>query len=112
MANHEFENKTREIKEQYCTEPKCQFYGASRVQGVCYETEGEVADWAKMDKLEQELVTSLKDLRVNQGRGYVKALEAHYISAMMNWTLGLDDLVRLRRERALYLSKAKKKVRR
>jgi hypothetical protein len=56
---------------------------------------------AKLDKLDAEIAASLRTMRKTEGRQYIAALEAHYSSAMMNWTMLLDECVRLRRDLAL-----------
>jgi hypothetical protein len=92
----------RAIFETFCAQPRCKFNGKEAQQGVCYSNEGEIVSFDKLAKHESALHAELKALRKQEGaRSYVTALEAHYVSAMMNWQITLDECIRLRRDIAL-----------
>lgn len=88
----------RPITKTICAEKGCKFRGKEARQGVCYSNEGELADWAKLDAHEKQLVTELKAMKKREGKDYVRALEAYYVTAMMNWQITLDECIRLRRD--------------
>lgn len=101
--NHEIETTTevREITRRTCRHEGCSFYGQEAQQGICHTTNGDLVEWSRLDAHERELIDSLKQLREREGSDYVSTLEAHYVGAMMNWQLTLDECIRLRRDRAL-----------
>lgn len=92
--------ESREIVERMCAQRGCKFFGKAAQQGVCYDDEGALAAWAKLEAHEKELVAELKAMKKREGKAYVRALEAYYITAMMNWDLTLDECIRLRRDLA------------
>lgn len=100
-------HKTAERVEQsqfitrICVQAGCKFKGKPAQQGVCHSSTGELTDWDKLDKYNAEVVEELRRLRKAEGSGYILALEAHYISAMVNSDLILDECIRLRRNLAL-----------
>lgn len=91
----------RVIKTTMCAHPGCKWHGKDAQQGVCYSDEGEVAEFAKLDAHERQLTAELAEMRKREGKQYVKALEAYYVTAMMNWTIATDDCIRLRRDIAI-----------
>lgn len=93
--------ETREIKKRVCAQQGCEFFGKEAQQGVCHDTDGDLIEWAKLDAHEKELSDSLKEMRERLGDDYVASLEAHYVCAMMNWQMTLDECIRLRRDIAL-----------
>jgi hypothetical protein len=99
---HEVEERTetREVVTRVCARKDCQFFGQEAQQGVCHTTDGDLVEWATLDAHERELLDSLRAMREREGEDYVGALEAHYVSAMMNWQLTLDECIRLRRDLA------------
>lgn len=84
-----------------CVEKGCEFRGKDARQGVCYSNEGELADWVKLDSHEKQLVAELTAMKKREGKDYVRALEAYYVTAMMNWQITLDECIRLRRDSAV-----------
>ncbi len=117
MSDHKTEKRQREIDEHFCVEPGCEFEGRHAQQGVCHTTETDVAD---IDKLYSVAESFAKDLRefhkVHYGGDkdeYISYLESVYECAMLNWTFGLDEMIRLRKENAqlkLRLEKANGQV--
>lgn len=99
----------RTVSKFICAQTGCQFKGKESVQGVCHGSKGEIADFDKLDQLDAELTADLEQMREREWEDYVPALEAHYISTMMNWTLCLDELIRLRRDNALLRAKKARK---
>ena len=102
------QTRERPIVTTICAQKKCRFFGKEAQQGVCYSAEGEVVDWAKSAVQEKEVLDDLKAMRKREGKGYVRALEAYYACAMMNWTITLDECVRLRRDLALAKDKPRR----
>lgn len=102
-GNHEIETTTevREIVRRTCRHAGCAFYGQAAQQGVCHTTDGDLVEWSRLDAHERELTDELRQMREREGADYVRVLEAHYVGAMMNWQLTLDECVRLRRDLAL-----------
>lgn len=85
-----------------CDEAGCEFYGENVVQGVCHTTDGEVCDLDRLDTQERELNEFLDDLRSRStAEEYVEHLEANYVCSQVNWTMTLDECVRLRRDNSL-----------
>lgn len=84
-----------------CAKRGCKFYGKEAQQGVCHTTDGDVVEWVKLEAHEKELLAELHAMKKREGRDYVRALEAYYVSAMMNWQLTLDECIRLRRDVAI-----------
>jgi len=84
-----------------CAQRGCKFCGGVAQQGVCYSSKGEVADWDKLDAHERQLAAELRQLKKREGADYVRALEANWMTAMMNWQITLDECIRLRRDAAL-----------
>ena len=84
-----------------CGQKGCKFFGKRAEQGVCHDNEGDLVEWARLDAHEKELAAELKALKKREGKDYIGALEAHYVTAMMNWQIVLDECIRLRRDIAL-----------
>lgn len=84
-----------------CDQPGCKFRGKEAQQGVCHTTDGDLISWGKLESHEKEITADLAAMKKREGKDYVSALEAHYISAMMNWQGALDDTIRLRRDLAV-----------
>lgn len=103
VTTHATTERTREVREKLCDEPTCEFRGEPAVQGVCHSTEGEIADWEKLEKAEREIEAQLVDMRreATDLDDYVRSLEAYYTSVAINWDMTLDECIRLRRENAL-----------
>lgn len=95
------EKKPSTVVARICLDRRCKFHGAPQQQGVCYSSSSEILDWQKMEARERELVTELRQIKKNEGARYPTALEAYYVTAMLNWTIALDEVVQLRRENAL-----------
>ncbi len=91
----------RPVTTTLCAQKGCKFYGKEPQQGVCHTDEGLVVEWAKIDAHEKELLEEMRTMKKREGKDYVRALEAHYVSAMMNWQITLDECIRLRRDLAL-----------
>lgn len=92
----------RDIAESYCTQPRCEFNGKPAQQGVCYTNRGEALDWGRVDLLEKRIEDELAVFRKKYtGKKYIEWLEAMYTCAQLNWSIGLDETIRLRREVAL-----------
>lgn len=90
------------VHDTICAQRGCKFKGKSAQIGVCFSSKGALADFDKLAKHEEDLLAELKQLRKREdAKGYVRSLEAHYVSAMMNWQLSLDECIRLRRDIAL-----------
>lgn len=100
MIDHKLRETTREIKSHICDEEGCEYRGETSVQGHCYSSDGDLIRFDALDKHEAETMADLKAMREREGDGYLECLEAHYISAMLNWTGTLDECVRLRRDNA------------
>ena len=101
----------REIHESFCAQPGCRFHGKPSVQGVCHSTErfdGErdIIRWFMLKaKQHAKDRTYFHKLFAGKPERYIAHLEAHYESAMMNWSLGIEELVKLRRENAILRDK-------
>lgn len=89
------------VTKTFCAQRSCKLYGKEAKQGVCYSNEGELADWAKLAAHEKKLLAELEVLKKDAGKDYQRVLEAHYVSAVMNWQLVLDECIRLRRDATL-----------
>lgn len=98
---HRTKPAERAYSVQICDQPGCKFRGKAAQQGVCHTTEGELISWNKLEAHEKKLFAELKDMKRREGKNYVRALEAHYICAMMNWEGSLDETIRLRRDLAV-----------
>ena len=86
---------------EICDQPGCKFRGKEAQQGVCHTTDGDLIGWDKLEAHEKEITAALVNMKRHEGKGYVRALEAHYICAMMNWQGALDETLRLRRDLAV-----------
>jgi hypothetical protein len=99
------QHRTKSVEKSYsiksCDQQGCKFRGKEAQQGICHTTDGDLISWDKLEAHEKEIVAELTDMQLREGKGYVRALEAHYISAMMNWQGALDETVRLRRDIAV-----------
>lgn len=84
-----------------CAKNGCTWQGLPQQQGACYSAEPEIVDLDKLDAQEAALRVDLRELKKRTGKRYVAALEAHYITAMLNWTVTLDEVIQLRVEQAL-----------
>jgi len=113
MSDHKITKTTeqRDITKHICAQDNCIFFGRDAQQGVCYTSDGEVAMFAALDKHERELEKELREMRQREGDDYVRALEVHYVTAMMNWRITTDDCVRLRRDLALAKEAAREAAR-
>lgn len=98
---HRTKPAERSYTTQICDQPGCKFRGKEAQQGVCHTMDGDLIGWDKLDAHEMELTAELADMKRREGKHYVKALEAYYITAMMNWQCLLDETVRLRRDLAV-----------
>lgn len=98
MKDHRRETRSREIVDQYCAEPRCKFKGKPAVHGVCYHADGDLVPFAKLDKYESEL-------RGEMAKMTKLSLQEHYIAAMLNWEMTLDECIRLRRDNAMLRAK-------
>lgn len=96
-------DKQQTIVESFCDQKGCQFFGQPAVQGVCFTTNGDIVDFDRLNAYEAELLREMAELKKKSKstKDYVAALEAYYVTAQMNWQMGLDELVRLRRDNAL-----------
>ena len=106
MADHKTETRKREFEESICQEPDCEFYGLHAQQGICHSAEPEVsASTEKLLQVAESFATDLRQIRSLESfqdkDEYIRWLEAMYECAMMNWTFGLDECIRLRAELAL-----------
>lgn len=88
----------REIHETFCDEPECKFYGKHAAPGLCYswEEEGDEGIWKRIER---------KEVLLNEewAEFYAKSPEdarSAYITAMLNWDLGIIETIRLRKENA------------
>lgn len=99
---HRIESVTedKKITRTVCRHPGCKFRNKTAAQGVCYSNKGKLVEWAPLIKRERELGAELRAMKRREGKGYAFALESHYVSAMMNWEIALDEVVRLRGENA------------
>lgn len=106
------EHRTKPAERSYsikiCDQPGCEFRGKEAQQGVCHTTDGDLISWAKLDEHEKEITADLADMKKREGKSYVRALEAHYISAMLNWQGALDETVKLRRDLAVLKSQGRR----
>ena len=84
-----------------CDQPGCEFRGKEAQQGICHTTDGDLISWDKLEAHEKEITVDLADMKRREGKDYVRALEAHYICAMMNWQGALDETIKLRRDLAV-----------
>jgi hypothetical protein len=105
-------HRTKTAEKSYsikiCDQPGCKFRGKEAQQGVCHTAEGKLIDWARLEAHEKEILAELTDMKRREGRDYVRALEAHYISAMLNWQLSLDETLRLRRDLAVLRNRGRR----
>jgi hypothetical protein len=105
-------HRTRSAEKSYsikiCDQPGCKFRGKEAQQGICHTTEGELIGWDKLEAHEKEIVAELADMKRREGKDYVRALEANYICAMLNWEGALDETVRLRRDLAVLKNRGRR----
>lgn len=97
---HKTEQRKAEYIETYCAHAGCNFEGQRAVQGTCYSNKGEVLDWDLVDKAERDVAEELNKVKKEYGatsKKYIRWLEAMYECSMANWTITLDECVRLRR---------------
>jgi hypothetical protein len=92
------QHREQRVEERYCAKKGCKLYGKIAQQGVCFRDNGELVDWDALDEAEREVVAELKAMKKREGKRYVEALEAHYICAMLNWEMSLDETIKLRRD--------------
>lgn len=100
VNRHKTEQRKAEIINTYCAQPGCNFEGEHAVQGTCYSNKGEILDWSLIEKAELEVAEELKKIKKLYGatsKKYIRWLEAMYECACANWTITLDECVRLRR---------------
>lgn len=99
------QHRTKAVERSYttkiCDQPDCEFRGKEAQQGVCHTMDGDLISWDRLDAHEKEIIADLADMKKREGKDYVRALEAHYISAMLNWEGALDEAIRLRRDLAV-----------
>jgi hypothetical protein len=98
---HRSKPAERSYSIKICDQPGCKFRGKEAQQGVCHTAEGELIDWTRLEAHEKQTLAELANMKRHEGRNYVRALEAHYISAMLNWQGALDETLRLRRDLAV-----------
>jgi hypothetical protein len=98
-------HRTKSAEKSYsikiCDQQGCKFRGKEAQQGICHTTDGDLISWDKLEAHEKAVVAELADMKLREGKGYVRALEAYCISVMMNWQVALDETVRLRRDIAV-----------
>ena len=106
----------REIRENFCVDPKCKFKGQRAVQGVCFRDTEDVADWKKIEREEKHISDELKHYRkkfhidkMKDPKEYIEWLESMYTTAWMNWSFCLDEVIRLRRDNSLLKVKGQRK---
>lgn len=99
------QHRTKAAEKSYqikiCDQPGCKFRGKEAQQGICHTTDGDLISWDKLDEHEKALEAELAAMKKREGKHYVRALEAYYISAMLNWEGTLDEVVKLRRDLAV-----------
>ncbi len=100
----------RSITTTYCAQKGCKFIGKEAQQGVCFHAKGELIDWQRVAQQETQILAELQGLRKAGPKAYVQGLEAHYVSAMINWQFTLDEVIRLRRDIALLNVKKPRKA--
>lgn len=119
----------REIREDWCADEACEFFGRRAQQGVCYserswiEEEGEFRhSWAHVENATKIGEGSLKEIRDyyfdkkrHKGKSklwrkdqFLDHLSSGYVTAWVNEVFRLDELVWLRRELALAKLKIEK----
>ena len=115
-SKHTLEKRPREIHENYCAQKGCVFYGKPAQQGVCFSDKPEVVDWDRLARSEAEHYAELEFFRKKYRRKglkkYVEWLEAMSVCESINANMVLDELIRLRRENALFRLSAQKQARR
>lgn len=104
----------RNIHEAYCMQKGCKFYGKHAQQGVCHTTKTFAGDsgfayWEHLsDVVERHLVGLRKHvLKKLSLRGQVRRLESELACALINSWGQLDEMVRLRRDAALWRASQK-----
>jgi len=105
---HRTKSAERSYSIKICDQPGCKFRGKEAQQGICHTTEGELIEWDRLDAHEKEVTAELADMKRREGKDYVRALEAHYISAMLNWQGSLDETLRLRRDLAVLRNRGRR----
>ena len=100
--------ESKDITRTVCRQPGCRFRGQTAVGGHCFDNRGEIVEWAKLAKIERELTADLRAMRRREGKDYARTLESHYVSAMMNWDIVLDECIRLRGENARLRARRRK----
>lgn len=98
-ADHKTETRifSREIHESFCDEPTCEFYKKHAAQGHCGKDEAEdMRIYDLIDRREAELEKDWNECYASDPEGSKSA----YITAMLNWSLGLDECIKLRAENA------------
>ena len=94
--------KQQAVHETICAQPRCKFNGKPAQQGVCYSDKGEIVDWKRTEQQELQVNEELKYFRKKyKRRQYLRWLEAMYVTASLNWTMTLDECIRLRRDIAV-----------
>ena len=100
--DHRHETRQHPLPQRYCIEPGCKFFNQPAQQGICHTSEPEIIDWQRVADAGEQLAKSLKPARDSMPvEEYATYLEANYECAMVNWTMTLDECIRLRREVAL-----------
>ncbi len=99
--DHKTRPGAQSIPKSICDQKGCKFFGDYAQQGVCYTSNGDLIDWAKLDENDKRVVAELKAMKKREGKAYVASLEANYMCAILNWQLTLDECIRLRRDLAL-----------
>lgn len=104
-GKHKTEMRERSIAEQFCVQSGCRFKGKRAQQGVCHSSEPEIIDIKKFLAQEADIIKELRDTKrthyKDNPRGWIRWLEAMNISAMLNWSSSMDELIRLRAENSI-----------
>ena len=102
VSDHKREIRTREISDDHCAEPNCEFYGKSRQQGVCFSQPDDARDWDRIFEASKQHSDEMLAIRrsefADKPSEYIEYLEAMYECAMMNWGSTLDECICLRVE--------------
>jgi hypothetical protein len=101
MKKHPIKRIPSPLKIDLCNQRGCKMFGKEARQGVCYDNRGELVDFTRLEAHELTLLEELRRMRKLEGSKYVKALEAYYMSAMINWQMTLDECIRLRGKLAM-----------
>lgn len=102
--SHKTETKifAREIRETYCDQSDCEFYGKHAAQGVCFETDVWDPWYNRYELIIKQSEEGLAEVEAHHSspEELLEYLKSMYVYMQANWDNTLNECVRLRAENA------------